>query len=159
MRTPFVLLLALAGLGGCKSMYVGGDVGARSDAREWIYNSDGGEAKLAYGTPQSDDVPLMLSCAGGSRTVTVSQDGLEPGRGITIASGGRSMTLHGEEQADMLNGSGVIVTAQTSPDAPVLRSFRRTGRLELVTKEGRAELPVRRQERSLVDQFFARCSA
>ena len=157
MRTPFVLLLALASLGGCKSMYVGGDVGARSDAREWLYNSDGGEAKLAYGTPDSDDAPLMLSCGSGSRRVTVSQDGVEPGRGITLASGGRTATLHGQEQADMLNGEGVIVTAETAADAPVLASFRRTGRIALVTRDGRGELPVEPQERARIDQFFSAC--
>jgi len=132
---------------------------AASDARSWILNSEGDEARLAYGTPQSDDAPLMMRCRPGSGRVTLSRDAARPGEGLTLASGDRKVTLHGAEEPDMLNGQGVIVTAQTRPDSPVLRQFRETGRLALIGERRRAELPATAEERTRIRSFFASCGA
>jgi hypothetical protein len=139
-------------MGACAgSPYVAGD------ARVWSLHDEGPEARLAYGTPNSDDAPLLLSCAPRSGRVTISKDAARPGAGVTLASNGTTLTLHGEETPDMLNGQGVIVTAQTPSDTPVLRRFRDTGRIALEDAGRREDLPAAPAERAQIRRFFDTC--
>jgi hypothetical protein len=147
-------LAALFFLGACASAPE-----ARSDARTWILGGEDGEARLAYGTPDSDDAPLMMRCQTGSGRVTLSRDAARPGEGLALASGDRKVVLHGAEEPDMLNGQGVIVTAQTGLENPVLRRFRDTGRLAMISDTRRAELPATAEERARIRQFFQGCGA
>ena len=126
-----------------------------ADSREWIFNEDG-EVRLVYGTPQSDDAPLMLHCAPGSGRIQLSQNGLRPGDGISLASGAQATVVHGESEPDQLNG-GVSVTAEVETRTPVLAAFRATGQL-VVAEAGRSpRFHATPQERGLIEQFFARC--
>jgi hypothetical protein len=157
MRRVAKLLPALAALffmGACAT-----SPDAAADARGWFLNTEAGETKLAYGTPQSDDAPLLMSCLPGSGRVTVSRDSARPGQGVTLASGDRRVTLHGSEQPDMLNGQGVIVTAQTETTNAVLQRFTQTGRLALVADRERADLPATPEEREQIRAFFDACGA
>ena len=147
-------LAALSFMGACATA-----PDAEADTRAWVLGADGAETRLAYGTPDSDDAPLMLRCRAGSGRVTVSRDAAKPGEGVTLASGGRSLTLRGQEEPDMINGEGVIVTAQTSLNGPVLQGFRDSGRLALVTDRRRAELPATAAERVQIRRFFQTCGA
>lgn len=132
---------------------------ATSDTRTWVAMSEGEEARLAYGTPDSDDAPLLLRCRQGSGRVTLSIDAAAPGEGLTLVSAGRKVTLHGTEEPDVLNGEGVIVTASTRVDNPVLRGFRNTGRLTFVTRRGQAELPATAEEQIRIRRFLDSCGA
>ncbi len=127
-------------------------------ARTWIQLTDAGEARLAYGTPNSDDAPLLMRCRPGSGRITVSADQRRPGEGITLASGGRTLTLQGGEEPDQLNGDGVIVTADAPADAPVFAGFRRCGRMTLVSRRGSVDLPAAGGELAAVERFFAACA-
>ena len=144
------VLLACATLAACATAYDAG-----SDQQQWFYSTDTGETKLVYGTPQSDDVALMLSCRPGSGRVTVSQGGLEPGRGIVLASSRGSVTLQGASEPDQLN-SGVYVEAETPTTTAVLQDFRRSGRI-IVGGEGGRVLYATPAERAQIEQFFAAC--
>ena len=128
---------------------------AARDERAWIFNTDG-EAKLVYGTPQSDDVALMLSCQPRSGQVSVSQGGLRPGDGVTLVSGGRRTTFYGQAEPDQLAG-GVFVTANTDVRQPVLAAFAAGGRLAVGGE--RMPLYATEAERVQIGQFFATCSA
>jgi hypothetical protein len=149
-RLAFFCLVAAA-LAACAS------IDPARDTRAWFFNTDG-EVKLAYGTPQSDDVALMLSCEPRSGRVAVSQSALRPGDGVTLTSGGRRTTFYGEAEPDQLNG-GVFVTAETSAAAPVLAAFRDTGRIGVVEDGRAAELYATPAERMQIQQFFGACSA
>ena len=126
-----------------------------ADTREWIFSAEG-EPRLVYGTPQSDDAPLMLHCAPRSGRIRLSQHGLRPGDGISLASGRERTVVHGESEPDELNG-GVIVSAEIDARAPVLAAFRTSGQL-VVDEAGRAtRFYAAPLERGLIEQFFARC--
>ena len=146
-------LAALFFLGACATA-----PDAASDTRTWITGAETGEASLTYGTPDSDDAPLLLRCRPGSGRVTLSVDAARPGEGLTLASGARKVTLHGTEEPDVLHGQGVIVTVDTRADNPVLQGFRNTGRLAFVSENGRAELPATAEEQTRIRQFLDRCA-
>lgn len=147
-------LAALFFLGACATAS-----DAASDSRTWVLHAEGGETRLAYGTPDSDDAPLMMRCRTGSGQVSLSRDAARPGEGINLVSGARTVVLHGAEEPDVLNGVGVVVTARTGLDNPVLRSFRDTGRLALISGTRRADLPATPEERTRIRQFFGGCGA
>ena len=151
-RNFALVLLAAAALSGCATSDAG------RDARGWFFNAEGGETKLAYGTPQSDDTPLMLSCSGATGRVTLSQTARKPGDGVTLASGGRRTTFYGEAEADPLGG-GTTVTAEAAVTAPVLSAFRDSGRLSIEENGRAAELHATPAERARIQQFFGACAA
>ena len=152
MTRKFALsLLTVAALSACASY------DAPQNSRQWIFNADGGEARLAYGTPQSDDAPLMMSCRSGGR-VSISQNQLQPGDGVTLESGPARTTFHGEAEPDQLNG-GTIVTADAAVTSPVLQAFRRSGRLAMVENGRTARLPASPAERAQIQRFFEVCQA
>ena len=150
-----IALSALAVLTACASATTT-TTDAGGDGRAWIYNADAGEAKLAYGTPQSDDVPLMMACAPGSGRVALSQGGLRPGDGIALASGSHRTTFRGTAEPDQLSG-GVWMTAEADAADPLLRSFRDTGRLVLAGPGGGGALHAGPADRDAITRFFAAC--
>ena len=151
MLRRLAFLCLAAALAGCATYDPAGDT------RGWFFNRDG-EVKLAYGTPQSDDVPLMLSCQPGTGRVFLSQGGLRPGDGITLAAGGRRTTFYGAAEPDQLNG-GVLVSASTSAATPVLAAFRNSGRVGIVEAGRDAGLYATDVERMQIGRFFATCGA
>ena len=126
-----------------------------ADTREWFYAREGGNVSLVYGTPQSDDVALSMTCAERSGRIKFSQGGLRRGEGILIASGGERAVLRGPTQVDELNG-GFYMDAEAPAAHPVLRAFRGTGGL---TTTGGQVLTATPTERSSIEQFFANCGA
>jgi hypothetical protein len=152
IRKLALLIAAAAAVNGCATR-----MDAANDTRGWFFNNEG-EVKLAYGTPQSDDAPLMLYCTPRSGQVTLSQSALRPGDGVTLAAGGQKSTFHGESQPDQLNG-GTIVTAQAPVNTPVLNAFRSTGRLAIEERGRATVLTATPAERAQIEQFFASCQA
>ncbi|HEX8568518.1 MAG TPA: hypothetical protein VF699_01140 [Caulobacteraceae bacterium] len=150
-------LLALLALAACAAPPMPrpplADPGA--DTRAWFYAREVGNVSLVYGTPESDDVALSMTCREGSGRVKFSQGGLRAGEGIAIASGGRSAVLRGPTQPDELNG-GVYMEAEADADHPVLQSFRGAGSLET---GGGQVLTATGAERAWIDQFFAACAS
>ena len=149
-RLAFFCLVAAA-LAACAS------VDPARDARGWFFNAEG-EVKLAYGTPQSDDVALMLSCEPRSGQVAIAQSALRPGDGVTLASGGRRSIFYGQAEPDELNG-GVYVTATTTVETPVLAAFRDSGRVDIEEDGRAATLYATPAEHQQIRQFFGACSA
>ena len=143
-------ILAFLLLGACASF------DPARDTRGWFMHAEAGEAKLVYGTPQSDDVPLMLGCAAGSGRVSLSQSALRPGDGVTLSAGRTRTVLYGEAEPDEMNG-GVFVTAQTDTATPVLAAVAEGGGLA-IEEAGRVQrLPATAREREDIRRFFAVC--
>ena len=127
--------------------------------RQWIYSADADEPRLMYGTPQSDDVVVAMSCTPRSGWVTLSFPGMDPAyEGVRLASGDRDAIYRGTTEPDQLNG-GVILTARARADSPPLAEFARTGRLQWREPEGRViPLHASPATRGYVAQFFAACA-
>jgi hypothetical protein len=140
-------LLAACAAAACATTY-----DAAADNVQWFYSTEDGEAKLVYGVPESDNIAIMLDCRPGSGRVGAYRGGLGPGEGIVLASGGRSVTLHGESGKDELS-DGVYVDAETPSSTGVLQDFRRSGRIS-VNGEALHATPA---ERAQIEQFFATC--
>ena len=129
-----------------------------AEGRAWIYNAEGGEPRLAYGTPQSDDVLVMMSCRPRSGVVDVAQGGLRPGEAIALSSGPHTLTLRGRAEPDQLNG-GVFMTARTSLQHPVMQGFRRAGALAILQSGQRVSLQGTAADQRQVTSFFEACGA
>lgn len=115
---------------------------------------EGDYAKLAYGEANSDNVGLMLECAKGSRTVEISD--------VARGNDGRLRLQSGEARSEfggaIVAGPGSnIVTATGAPDAPALRAFRDTGRIEVENGGRRYGVTATPAEQVDVKRFFAMC--
>jgi hypothetical protein len=115
---------------------------------------EGDYAKLAYGQANSDDVGLMLECAKGSRNIEISD--------VARGSSGKLRLQSGQARSDfggaIVPGPGAnIVTATSAPDAPALRAFRDTGRIEVEHGGRRYGVTATPAEQVEVKRFFAMC--
>ena len=115
---------------------------------------EGDYAKLAYGQANSDNVGLMLECAKGSRSVEITD--------VARGNDGRLRLKSGEASSEfggaIVPGPGAnIVTATGKPDAPALRAFRDTGRIEVEHGGRRYGVTATPAEQVDVKRFFAMC--
>ena len=148
LRRLAFFAIAASALGGCASY------DPARDARGWFFNTDG-EVKLAYGTPQSDDVALMITCTAGSGQVTFSQGGLKPEQGIAVASDGHSATFRGPTQEDQLNG-GLLMEAEAALTHAVEQGWRDKGELRLVETGQRGPMLPTPAEGAMIGQCYDR---
>jgi hypothetical protein len=145
--------LAVAGVNACSER----TSAPVSNAHVWNFFSDGQEARLAYGRPNSDEVGLMLTCAPHSGAVTLS-DETEPGRStLTLVSGRVRSEIPGAATPDPMTG-GLLIEAHAPVREPTLQAFAHGERLAVVHERGQVLMPVTRRDRSAVDRFFAACA-
>lgn len=124
-----------------------------------LQHSEGEGAKLAFGQPASDNVLLMMTCQPRSNQVLVSMSAAQgAGETLELISGDVRNRLRGELAPAMGEGS-VLVEAQTPADTAALSRFARTGELTIAEGGRRAQLPVRKEEKPVVADFFAACRA
>lgn len=115
---------------------------------------DGGSAKLAYGQANSDNVGLMLECAKGSRTVEISDVARSADGKLRLQSGQARSDFGGQ----IVPGPGAnVVTATGKAEAPALRAFRDTGRIEVENAGHRYGVTATPAEQVDVKRFFAMC--
>jgi hypothetical protein len=118
------------------------------------FMDEGDYAKLAYGQANSDDVGLMLECAKGSRSIEISDVARGSENRLRLQSGAARSDFGGE----IVPGPGAnIVTATGAPDAPALRAFRDTGRIEVEHGGRRYGVTATPAEQVDVKRFFAMC--
>ena len=102
----------------------------------------GGEAKLAFGAPNSDNVVLMMSCQPGSGRIVLST--IEPAAGaapvMILTSRGRSSRHRAVALPNEL-GDGALVEAQAPAADPALARFAETGELAVAVNGRRIALP------------------
>jgi hypothetical protein len=118
------------------------------------FMDEGGSAKLAYGQANSDNVGLMLECAKGSRTVEISDVARGTAAKLRLQSGQARSDFGGA----IAPGPGAnIITARGASEAPALRAFRDTGRIEVENGDRRYGVTATPAEQVDVKRFFAMC--
>ncbi|MFZ5670208.1 MAG: hypothetical protein ACOY4K_11990 [Pseudomonadota bacterium] len=127
-------------------------------ALAWSFQDQPGEGpKLAYGTPASDNVMLLMMCRPGADRLTVSLLGGSPREGIVLASGAEQARLGGAPVASP--GWGQTIEAVAHPEIAPLARFARTGDLTLVDRGRRVRIDAAPAELPGVARFFAACGA
>ena len=123
-----------------------------------LHHAEGEGAKLAYGQPSSDNVLLMMTCQTGSGQVRVSltAPAAAASQAIELTSKGASSRLAGVAAPAMAEGAALIEATAPASD-PALARFARTGVIAVVENGKASPLPVRREERTSVSDFFAQC--
>lgn len=146
-----IALLACAALGSCVSAPV-------VPGFAWSFQNNEGEGpKLAYGTPASDNVVLMMTCEPGARRVEVSLMGGSPKAGLTLVSGDARQTLKADPVASP--GLGQMIQAVAHPASAPLAGFARTGDLSLIDRGRTVKVDASPSERPGVARFFKACQA
>ncbi len=146
-----IALVACGGLGSCVAM-------PTASAFAWSFQHNEGEGpKLAYGTPASDNVVLMMTCEPGSQQVDVSLMGGSPKAGLTLVSGDAREAL----EADLVSspGMGQMIQASARPASAPLAGFARTGDLSLIDRGRTVNIGASPSERPGVARFFKACQA
>jgi hypothetical protein len=92
------------------------------EARTWIFNFDSDTAVLQYGTPESDDAILVITCEPGKRSMHINEfigsDSLVPGRTahLKLGNGTASVDYSGQTVTNEMDGNvNIEVTAPTDP--------------------------------------------
>jgi hypothetical protein len=149
----FLTLAGIVGaiaLGSCVSQQA-----VQGDTFAWSYQNHPGEGpKLTYGAPASDNVVLMMTCAGGDQA-TLSLLGGSPDAGLVLTSGGKPTRFAGQPVASP--GAGHLIESTAPLNAQPLARFERTGDLTLVDRGRAVEIDARGGERKHVATFFAAC--
>ena len=92
------------------------------DARTWIFNFDSDTAVLQYGSPESDDAVLVITCEPGKRSMHINEfigsESLVPGRTahLKLVNGAASVDYAGQTVTNEMDGGvNIEVTAPTDP--------------------------------------------
>lgn len=115
----------------------------------WHLSHEGDLAKLAYGVANSDQLALMMTCGPGQAQAALYGDVKPAGPRVHKAS----MT---SAAIDPLSG-GLEDEVRLSIDDPALKQLARRGKLAVEGDAGAFELTANRDERKLIDDFFAYC--
>jgi len=81
------------------------------EARTWMFNFDSDTAILQYGTPESDDAPLVIACEPGTRSMRINEfigsGNLVPGRTahLKLANGTAVLDYAGQTVANEMDGT------------------------------------------------------
>ncbi len=114
----------------------------------WSVHHEGALAKLAYGVANSDQLALMVTCMPGDATAAVYGDVQIDGASLTQAS----------LRVDPLSG-GEAEETRIAVNSPSLASLASHGRMTVVGDAGRFQLAATGEERRVVSDFLAYCSA
>lgn len=125
---------------------------------DWFLSEDGSNAKLAYGTADSDDLKLGLECSQGTGKLdlTASADkGAWPE--IYLESGGDTERYAAAAEPAEVH-DGLIMTAEAQANAPVFQRFRRIGWLAVWQGGTRQTYVPQPGSRDRIERFFAFCA-
>jgi len=101
------------------------------DARSWMFNFDSDTAVLQYGTPDSDDAVLVISCDPGKRSMRINEfigsASLVPGQAthLKIGNGTAVVDYAGQTVANEMDGTVNIEISV--PVDPKLIALLKTG--------------------------------
>ncbi|MGZ9114868.1 MAG: hypothetical protein ACXW3K_09625 [Brevundimonas sp.] len=115
----------------------------------WHLSQEGDLAKLAYGVANSDQLALMMTCEPGEAQAVLYGEVKPIGPHVQKAS-------MNAVSIDPLSG-GLEDELRLSVDDPSLKQLARRGKLAVEGDAGAFELTATRDERRLIDDFFAYC--
>ena len=132
---------------------------ARLPNEGFFFDQDGGEAKLAYGRANSDDVRLMLSCEAGKRQVEITDAAhgeARTGDMLVLTSGTARSALPASVETNEESG-GKLAVAHADVDLPALDGFRRSGAIAVKLGAREYALSTTAAERPQIARFFSAC--
>lgn len=115
----------------------------------WHLSHEGDLAKLAYGVANSDQLALMMTCEAGQAQAVLYGDVKPAGPRVQKASL-RAVAI------DPISG-GLEDEVRLSVDDPSLKQLVQSGKMAVEGDAGAFELTATRDERKLIDDFFAYC--
>lgn len=146
-------LPAVAALGliafGAQSQATNSDARTGVTPMAWHLSHEGDMAKLAYGVANSDQLALMMTCEPRQARAVLYGDVKPAGARIHKASM-RAVAI------DPLSG-GLAEEVILSVDDPSLKQLAQSGKMAVEGEAGAFELAATRDERKLIDKFFAHC--
>ncbi|MDO8409986.1 MAG: hypothetical protein Q7S93_07990 [Phenylobacterium sp.] len=124
----------------------------------WAFNQTQSEGlKLVYGEPLSDNVLVMLSCQPRSGQVEVAVTTSDTASaGVALASQSERFEMTSPAGPTPIQGVGVVMETAAA-DTPALRSFARTGDLNVRTTGRTVSAPALAGDRAKVADFFGQC--
>lgn len=149
-----IVLAAMVLLGSCATSR---PPALSSDALAWNFYTEGSQAKLAWGRPNSDDVGLMLTCNAHSRQVMLTSDGAPGERQLQLVSDNVTSKLPVRLEKDAMSEGGVLEAWAPLADG-ALSAFARSGRLTLVRQGARYTMSASDSDRAAVRSFFKACA-
>ncbi len=165
MRIPVLIVLTGLALGAtaCATIETPVDPPPVSSApapienHDWFFQTEDGDAGLAYGLDESDDIWLSLSCRQGSgRLELVRPVGADHPLTISVESGGDTETYPATSEPSELH-DGVYLTAQAPARDPVFQRFRRTGWMAVLGPDYRGVMVPQPASTPNIERFFAFC--
>lgn len=161
--SPFyLLLLSACALSGAppSNAQAGSDP---AGARIWIAHSDQDIVSLAYGLPESDDVPLSLVCDRATKTVTIAYQ-VEPAAKpdpqtlpMEFSAGGAKVTLPGKGGRAELDD--LYILEASTPGTPELgQVFAQAGTLTVIVEGKAAEFPIDEIARKGAEEIVKGCA-
>ena len=117
-------------------------------------------AFLSYSVPETDDVPLMMSCDRGSGTISANTDSGVTGVGAIILRAGEAEVMYPvtTRTPSELSGGEFLSVDIPVTDAP-LQAFRSSGWINLsVAGQARDLAAHPGPARQAIEQFFAFCA-
>lgn len=166
MRAPILIVLTGLALGAAACATVETpDVSSPPTAaapgpienHDWFFESDGGEAGLAYGLDESDDVWLDLSCRQGSgRLELVRPAATGHPESISVESGGETASYPATSEPSELH-EGVFLVGEASTRDSVFQRFRQTGWMILTGPGYRDAMVPHPASAPNIERFFAFC--
>lgn len=144
---------AIAALGliafAARSQATSSDVQTGLAPMGWHLSHEGDMAKLAYGVANSDQLALMMTCEPGQAQAVLYGDVQPAGPRLQKASM-KAVAI------DPLGG-GLADEIRLPVDDPSLKQLARSGTMAVQGDAGAFELNASREERKLIDEFFAYC--
>lgn len=123
---------------------------------DWFMHAEEGEAMLAYGVANSDEVKLHLACRIGTGRLDLTQPGHGDAREIHLESGGDTERFAAVAEPSEIQ-DGVLLTASTTADQPVFQRFRRLGWIAAWHGDDREAYAAHPGSTKGVADFFAAC--
>jgi len=118
------------------------------DARSWTFNFDSDAAVLQYGTPDSDDAVLVISCEPGKRSMHIAEyigsDNLVPGRTAHLKLASCTVTLDyaGQTVSNEMDGT-VNIEVSIAPDPKLIALLKSGTALTLDIAGKQASIPLK----------------
>jgi hypothetical protein len=161
MKPAFFLRVAAGTLLLLQSMGLG--TSALAEGRQWIALTDKDMVSLIYGTPETDDVLLNLSCTATTKTVTV-WFAVEPSGTVkdpatmpmAFSSEGGDIKLTGNgKRLEMDDSYALEATTELTPEWEKLLSEAKT--LSIAADDGTEDLAIDAAARKGLDAIVAAC--
>jgi hypothetical protein len=135
-------------IAGLLAAAAGSSPAAAQGARTWLFDDSSDVVTLQYGTPESDDVVVAMSCEANTRTVRInefaSSSSLTPGRTakLKLTNGPASLEYNGQALANEMDG-GVNLEVVTPADAKLFALLKAGPSLTIDVAGKQATVPLK----------------